>query len=65
VKAGSNVEFVIVPNDGYELLNVEINGVIDTTCKGFTDYIKTEDELAIIDTKMREKYRPCLGMLSA
>jgi hypothetical protein len=39
VKAGSNVEFVIVPNDGYELLNVEINGVIDTTCKGFTDYI--------------------------
>ena len=23
----------------------------------------TEDEFAIIDTKMREKYRPCLGTL--
>jgi len=23
----------------------------------------TEDEYAIIDTKMREKYRPCLGTL--
>ncbi len=23
----------------------------------------TEGELAIIDTKMREKYRPCLGTL--